>query len=430
MKKIETKYLILGNSTAAISCVESIRSLDKEGSVSMVAAEKERAYSKPLISYLLCGSITPKQMYYRPRDFYENNRINALLGSEAMKIDAAHYMVTTATGEEITFERLLIATGGRPILPDIPGIRSEGVFTFFTWKDAENVRKFIQRRKVNHAVVVGGGLIGVKTLEALLKLGVKTDVVEKAPRILATILDDEAGRIVDKRLADDGVEIHCGTTVSKILAVDDLTYGVRLDNNREIECEMVVFAIGVRPDTRLAEEAGIKTGKGIIVSNRMETSFPGIYAAGDVTQSYDLTTGVARNIALFPSAYRQGKVAGINMAGGNMEYPGGIVMNSVSVCGLPIISVGDIQGEGMDTEIYSRLDEKSSIYKKVLVKNDRITGVLFVNQVDRVGIYTGMIKSGINVSEIRDMLLTEEFGVLTLPKEYRKYVISGVGIEI
>jgi NAD(P)H-nitrite reductase large subunit len=118
------------------------------------------------------------------------------------------------------------------------------------------------------------------------------------------------------------------------------------------------------------------------------------------------------------------------MAGGDVEYPGGIVMNSISICGLPVISVGNVLPDGEESEIFSKLDMKNSIYKKVVLKKDKITGALFVNQVDRVGIYTGIIKSGINVAEIKEMLLTEGFGLLTLPKEYRKYVVSGVGIEI
>lgn len=430
MKRIETKYLIIGNSTASVSCVEAIRSMDKQGAITLIASEKEHTYSKPLITYLLKGLISPERMYYRPNDFYKTNRINAILGSEIKGIDVSSSNAKTATGEEIIFERLLIATGGAPVLPQVPGIESEGVFTFFTWKDAENVKKYIQRRKINHAVVVGGGLIGLKTLEALLDLGIKTDLVEKAPHVLGAILDETAAEMVHKRLADANVGIYCRTSVQEILTINELTSGIRLENDREIDCEMVVFAIGVKPNTRLLTESGIKIDKGIIVNSRMQTNFPNIYAAGDVTQSYDLTTGTNRNIALFPSAYKQGRIAGINMAGGDVEYPGGIVMNSISICGLPVISVGNVLPDGEESEIFSKLDMKNSIYKKVVLKKDKITGALFVNQVDRVGIYTGIIKSGINVAEIKEMLLTEGFGLLTLPKEYRKYVVSGVGIEI
>jgi NAD(P)H-nitrite reductase large subunit len=404
--------------------------MDKQGAITLIASEKEHTYSKPLITYLLKGLISPERMYYRPNDFYKTNRINAILGSEIKGIDVSSSNAKTATGEEIIFERLLIATGGAPVLPQVPGIESEGVFTFFTWKDAENVKKYIQRRKINHAVVVGGGLIGLKTLEALLDLGIKTDLVEKAPHVLGAILDETAAEMVHKRLADANVGIYCRTSVQEILTINELTSGIRLENDREIDCEMVVFAIGVKPNTRLLTESGIKIDKGIIVNSRMQTNFPNIYAAGDVTQSYDLTTGTNRNIALFPSAYKQGRIAGINMAGGDVEYPGGIVMNSISICGLPVISVGNVLPDGEESEIFSKLDMKNSIYKKVVLKKDKITGALFVNQVDRVGIYTGIIKSGINVAEIKEMLLTEGFGLLTLPKEYRKYVVSGVGIEI
>lgn len=430
MSKINTRYLIIGNSTAAIACVEGIRSMDSEGEITLVSDEKEHTYSRPLISYLLAGDIEKDRMYYRPDDFYEVNKILALLGTKVVKIKPGSNTVFTDDGNEIHFEKCLIATGGKPFVPPVENSDAEGVFTFLSWEDADAVKSHIEKNQVKQAVVVGAGLIGMKTVEALLALGLKVHVVELAGFALSTMLDETAARFVHERLEERGVELHFNTTVSKIDLRKDSVCGVKLENDTKIPCEMLIFAIGVRPNIALVKDAGINTDRGIIVDESMQTNHPDIYAAGDVTQGYDVLLGEKRPIAIFPNAYRQGKTAGINMAGGDAVYTGGMSMNSVSVCGLPTISVGIINPDDDESEEIVRLDREQKTYKKIILRDDRVIGAVFVNDVDRSGIITGLIKSEVDISGIRDVLLTDGFGLLMLPREYRKYVVSGVGIEV
>jgi len=429
MKKIDAPYLIIGNSTAAVACIEGIRSLDPEGPIALLSREERHTYSRPLISYLLGEEISEDRMYYRAMDFYKKNNVRAFLGCEATKIDAGKKTVHSSDGREFSYEKLLIATGGTPITPDIPGMESEGVFHLYSWKDAEEIRSCIRTRKVKKAVVLGGGLIGIKATEALLALGVGVELVELAGHVLVAMLDESAAGIVHKALGEKGVRVHCNTTVSEIRSSYGAASGVTLDSGVNLPCELVIPAIGVKPDTALAGKAGIETDRGILVDEGMRTGVPDIFAAGDVTQGYDRVLGVSRPIAIFPGAFRQGRIAGVNMAGGGETSSGNMAMNSVSVCGVPTISVGMIRPVEGCREI-RRMDERAGSYKKIILRDGRVVGAMFVKEVDRAGIYTGLIRSGVDVSEIQDDLATDDFGLLRLPREYRKYVVSGTGIEL
>ena len=430
MSRIDSKYLIIGNSIAAIAGVEGIRSIDQHGEILLISSEPEHTYSRPLISYLLAGEIDEKSMFYRPAEFYEKNRVRALLGCEAVQVADESNTVFTAKKDQIRFEKLLIATGGAPIVPDIPGDRTDGVFTFLSWKDAAQIRKFIQNRKARNAVIVGAGLIGVKLMESLLALNLKVHVVELAGHALSMMVDENAAQLAHKKISGKGVNLYCNTTVAQVLTQYDVVSGVRLENGVRLDCDILIFAIGVRPNIAIVKNTGIKTDRGILVDERMQTSAPDIYAAGDVTQGYDFLLGENRIIPIFPNALRQGRIAGVNMAGGNQSFPGGMAMNSVNVFGLPIISVGFLHPPGPDCEVLSSLDAAKSTYKKIILRDNRIIGLILVNDIDRAGIYTGLIRSKLDVREICDKLMTNNFGLITLPKEYRKHVVSGMGIEI
>lgn len=428
--KNRSPYLIIGNSAAAMGGVAGIRGRDADGLITIVNREQRGAYYRPLISYLLGGKVDEGKMPYRPSAMGESN-LRLLQGVEARRIDVGGRIVETADGQSLGFENLLVATGGRPIVPkDLPGREAEGVFTFTTWDDAEKVRDFIEENEVKEAVVVGGGLIGLKCVEALTALRIKTTIAELAERILSTAFDETASQLALNSLKKAGAEVRCSTTASRILTKEGKVAGVALTDGTEVSCSLVVFTIGVAPEKSIVEGTAIRTDRGILVDSSMRTSVEGIYAAGDVAQAEDLLSGEKRCIAILPLAYRQGFIAGSNMAGGEAKYEGGLVMNAVDVCDLPTISVGMTSPQGEGYEVLSVLDEKAPVYKKIVLKDDRIVGAIFVGQIDRAGIITGLIKKRISVSGFKSLLLTDAFGLLSLPAEYRKHLVSGMGTEV
>jgi NAD(P)H-nitrite reductase large subunit len=431
MKNANQKIVVLGNSTAAVGCIEGIRENDGTSQIVLIAKEPEHAYPRPLISYLLGGEVDDSRMTYRPTDFYKRNRVEAHLGLEATGIDVEKREVLTTDGKRYAFDKLLIGVGGLPIVPPLKNANTTGVFTFTTYQDAREIKAYIKARKVETAIVVGGGLIGLKSAEALHKLGIKVHLVELADRILSITFDEEASRISREQLEKNGVSVRCGTTVDEIKVSGGVVSGVKLKDGTVLECGMVIFAIGVRPNLKIVQGTSIQTNKGIVVDEHMETSIKGIYAAGDVAEAADALYGGKRPIPIFPNAYRQGKVAGKNMAGEPMAFEGGMPMNSVDVLGLPTISVGITAPQ--DPEGYEMLSKKSDnpvSYRKIVLKDNRIVGVIFIGDIDRAGIFTGLVKNRVDASQFKDLLLTDDFGLISLPREYRKHMVSGEGVVL
>jgi len=424
-------YLIIGNSAAAMGAVEGIRSVDPDRPITIVARESQHTYSRPLISYLLARKVGQAHMFYRDPDFYQRNNVRAMLGVEVVRVEPDERAIETSDGRRLPFEKLLIATGGRPLLPgDVPGVASKGVFTFTTWDDVTNIEAYIEQTCVRRAVVVGGGLIGLKATEAFVELGIKTAIVELADHLLGTSLDQTSSKLVTKQLEDAGIAVHCGDAVSTIEHTDERASGVALRSGTKIPCDLVILAIGVAPNTDCVRGSDVAIARGIVVDNTMQTSVAGIYAAGDVAQAPQLLSSEKRAIPVFPNACRQGYVAGANMAGSRRIYKGSISMNSVDVFGLPAISIGIACPDGDGYEVLSDVNEERRTYKKVVLRDEKVVGAIFVGQIDRAGIVTGLIREGITVSDFKDLLLTEGFGLICLPAEYRKHMVSGLGIEV
>lgn len=422
-------YLIVGNSTAAISAVESIRHYDHEGTIAVVSGEPYPAYCAPLISYVLAGKIPESQINYRPGNFYEKLRVTAHLGHAVTELRPAEHQVVLDDGASLEYGKLLVACGGTPIVPDLPGVDAAGVFTFTRYGDVNQVRAWVKEHGVQDAVVIGGGMIGVKAAEALEHMGLRTTMVELLDRILAQALDERGSSLAQRALEKDGIRVLTSRGAKAIESEDGRATGVRLDTGAVLPAQMVIMAIGVRPNTKLAAEAGACVNRGVMVDDHMRTSLPDIYAAGDVTEGYDPLLGESRPIAIWPSAFLQGAVAGANMAGEDTVFKGSVAMNSIQVCGLPTISVGLTDPAKAD-EILEYNSPDGQNYRRLFLRDDRVIGAVFVGDIDRAGIITGLIREGLDVGEFKQKLIARDLGLLSLPKEYRKHKVMGPGIEV
>jgi NAD(P)H-nitrite reductase large subunit len=421
-------YTIIGNSAAAIGAVEAIRGHDRRGEIVVVSKEPYRVYSRPLITYLLAGQIAEDHMFYREKGFYKRNKIRTFLENEVEAIQPEQRRLLLKGGETLNFEQLLIAVGGSPIVPQVEGVHLKGVFTFMSWDDAEEMRRYMEEHSVESVVVIGGGLIGLKAAEALMALGLEVTVVELMDRVLSVTLDKKASEIVERQLKSRGIRLITENTVEKILDNHNRVEGVILKDQRGINCQMVVFGIGVLPNINLVKDTSIRFDKGIQVDDHMETNVSGIYAAGDVVEIPDMLLETVRPIAIWPNAYKQGWIAGSNMAGIPKRYEGSFAMNSIDICGIPTISVGMTQASENGFDVLQQFDRKKETYKKIIMKDGVIVGAIFVGEIDRAGIYTGLIRESIDVSGFKDILLREDFGLICLPKEYRKHLVRGEGI--
>lgn len=413
----QSKYVIVGNSTAAVAAIEKIRDYDRDGKVTVVSDERHCSYSRPLITNYLAGKIKDKDMCYRNQDFYKKNKVTALVGRKAVALDTKRKRARLDNGRKVSYDKLLIATGGRPFVPLIKGVDKKGVLTFTTWDDAVRLKKMIPN--IRDVVVVGGGFIGLKTAEALAEVGLKVVIVELLDRVLATMLDKRASLLLEQQLKKNGIKVIINNTVVEVLGDGDAT-GVRLKDGKELACQAVVVAIGVSPSVELVKGTKIKVNKGIIVNNQMQTNVADVYAAGDVTEAPTLLARQSQVIPIWPDAYLQGTIAGSNMTGNYLNYPGGLNMNSVDVFGLPAVAVGQGIISDKGYEIISKYHPKDKIYKKIVLRNDVVIGSIFVGDIERAGIITGLIKDKTNVKSFKKDLLKDDFGYISLPKNLRE----------
>jgi NAD(P)H-nitrite reductase large subunit len=412
----KTKYLIIGNSAGGIGAAEAIREVDRVGTITIVSDEPYPAYSRPMISEYLAERCPIERMLYRPADFYEKNSIRAILGEKVAQVDFDEPSVKLASGRTLAWQKLLLATGGLPIVPKIEGIGLKGVFTFTKLDDARAIDAFLDQytRKVR-AVVIGGGLIGVSVTEALVKRGIDVTIVEMKERILNTILDEEASALEEKALAQAGVVVITGHTVDKIESYwPGEATSVSLDDGRLIPCDMITIAIGVQPRLELASDSGIKIHRGIVVGRHMEASIPDVYACGDVAEAYDFIYRENRLTPVWPNAYTGGRTAGLNMAGMPAEYPGGTAINAMKYFRVNIVSAGMLTPPDNSYEVIS--EKHGDIYKKVVLKDGIIVGMVFASDIEKSGIIYNLMKDRVNVDSFKEALVADDFGLASLPE--------------
>lgn len=418
-------YVIIGNSASGIAAIEAIREYDGKNKITVISDEPYLNYSRPLISYFLGKKVSLESISFQEKDFYKDNKVDLILNNKATKLDLRKKYVILADGRKIPFDKLLITTGGAPIIPEIKGRNFNGVFSFTTLSDAQKIEKYIKANKVKKAVVLGGGLIGLKATEALIELKIKVTVVELTDRILSATFDKKASGIIEAALEKIGCKSITNNTIAEIKGKNSKVKEVILKDKKKIPTELVIVAIGVKPNIELVKNRAINTNKGILVDNFMQTNIKDIYAAGDCCEARDLLLNTNRPIAIWPVAKRQGKISGYNMAGLKREYQGSFAMNSVELCGIPTISVGESCPEKEGYQVLEYFAPEKSIYKKIVIKNKRIISVIFVGDIERAGIYTSLIKDKVDTSGFKENLLKEDFGLISLPKEYRKHLVTG-----
>jgi NAD(P)H-nitrite reductase large subunit len=411
------RIVIIGNSVAMVGAVEAIRKYDTSSEIVVISDETYHVYSRPLISYYLGNLVSEEKMIYREKDFYRKNKVETVFGIKAISIDERKKEVYLENGDSISFDKLLIATGGKPIIPPVEGLNKKNVHTFIKMDDAKKLKE--AAKPGSKAVIVGGGLIGFKAAEGLHHLGVDVTIVELADRILSTILDAEGASLVSQSLQNDGIKIITGTTVDKIIG-DEYVKGVLLKNGQELEADNLIIAIGVVPNVDVVKNTSISINRGILVDNTMKTSVEDVYAAGDVAEGYDMLVESNRVVPIWPNAYMQGEIAGYNMIGINKSFKGIFPMNSIGYKNTNMITAGITNPQQEEFEIISKIDHNRKYYKKFVVKENRLVGFILINDIDRAGLFTGFIKNETDITPFKKYLLNDDFGFIYLPKKLRK----------
>lgn len=406
------RYVIIGGSAAAIGCIEGVRSVDKTGEIILITGETEWNYSRPLISYLLEGKTTRDKMWCRPDSFFTRNGVTVKAGVLATALDAGDRSVRLSTGERLAYDRLLAATGSRPFVPPIPGLETvERTFCFQTLSDASALAAAL--RPESRVLILGAGLTGVKCAEGIRGLCAQIAIADLAPRVLPAVLDDTAAAMVQARMEEKGVRFYLNDSAAGFRGNT-----ARLQSGTELEFDVLVTAVGVRPNTQLVADAGGAVDRGILVDGRCATTLPDVYAAGDCAQGYDAVSGEKRMLPLWPNAVLQGETAGINMAGGRADYTQGIALNASGVFGLHMVTAGSYEGESFTVQ-------RDGSYKRLVTADGVLKGVIMVGDVSRAGIYTDLIRKKKPLSEIDFDLIRESPQLMAFSQKDRRVQLGG-----
>jgi NAD(P)H-nitrite reductase large subunit len=415
-KEIKMRYIIIGGSAAAISAVETIRSIDRDSRIDLFSDEPTPLFSRVLLPYYIAEEISKPLLNFRSADFFEQNRITPHLGVRIEQISVDSKIVKTKEGDSYPFDKLLIATGGNPIIPPIQGINKEGISTLKTMADAET----IYRLKGKKAVVIGAGSVGVESSISLKRRGMEVTLLEQLGHILPTVFDEEAASIIQKRIQNLGIRTITGEKALQFTGNGHVRSVVT--DSREIECDMVVLAVGIKPAIELAQNSGIEIGTlgGIKVNSQMMTSVSDIYAAGDVAETYDITRDSYWINAIWPCAVEQGHLAGLNMVGRETLYEGSFRRNSIgNFIGVPAISMGLTHAETCSTceggEAFQEIKRRTKdTYKKIIIKNGHLVGAILVGQTQKAGLFHILLKKRISVSDYIPVLMNRSLNFIDL----------------
>ena len=405
------QYVIIGNSTAAVAAAEQIRRNDGKGKITMISDEPYHTYGRPLISYYLLGKTDAERMKYRPSDFYERNRIDTIFSKRVEKIDAEKKKVLLSDGKKIGYDKLLVATGSRPFNPPMEGIGSVSCkFNFMTFDDALALENVLSPDK--RVLIIGAGLIGLKCLEGIADRVREVAVVDMADRVLPSILDEYGASLVRHELEEHKATFYLSDSVQKFEG--NTAY---LKSGKEIAFDILVVAVGVRPNVELVKDAGGKVGRGILTDDRQETSLKDVYAAGDCTESYDITAQTSRILALLPNAQFQGACAGANMAGGEVHFTNAVPMNAIGFFGSHILTAGSYFGD-------TYVEKSGDTYKKLFYSENKLNGFILVNKPEKAGIYTSLLRNATPLDEVDFEALKKEPALMAFSAQYRAEKLS------
>jgi NAD(P)H-nitrite reductase large subunit len=359
----------------------------------------------------VAGTIPRERLLYRERDFHETSdvKLHAGVGFRAVNLDIGRQQVECDNGTTVDYDRLLICTGSSAKLPSNLPRDIEGIHVLRNIADAEKIKE--QTRNARSAVVLGAGLIGIKAATALNASGVQTTIVARSNRILSQMIDSEAAQILTKRLREKKIAVLLGTDVSEVQSVDNKLIGVKTDDGLRIECQLLIAAKGVSPNTAWIDSSAIEKRWGIKTDPHMRTNQENIFAAGDVAEAFDIVLDDHTVNALWTCAVEQGRIAGLNLVDKTTPYNGAVGMNSLNVCDVPLISFGITAPEDESKfQIRAFSQPEKNKYKKIVLGNDRrIKGIILVGKIGNAGVLLSLIQRRVDVSPFEDELLSDRF---------------------
>jgi nitrite reductase (NADH) large subunit len=401
MKKM--KLVMIGNGMAGVRTLEELIKIAPDlYDITVFGAEPHPNYNRILLSPVLAGEQTIPEIVLNPLSWYSDNAITLHLGKIVTQVDRIRRIVRAADGTEAAYDRLLVATGSTPFMLPVPGKDLAGVIGYRDIADTEAM--IDAATKYRHAVVIGGGLLGLEAANGLMLRGMKVTVVHIAPWLMERQLDDVAGGLLRKSLVDRGLDFMIGAQTDSLLGDDDgRVRAVRFKDGTEVPAQLVVMAAGIRPNTALAESAGLLCQRGIVVSDTLQTVTDArVYAVGECAAHRGIAYGLVAPL------FEQAKVCATHLAMfGIGRYTGSYVSTKLKVTGIDLFSAGDFMGgDGCDEIVLS--DPQGGVYKKLVIKDDKLVGACLYGDTVDGSWYFKLLRDGRSIGDIRDRLMFGE----------------------
>jgi nitrite reductase (NADH) large subunit len=395
------KAIILGNGVAGTMTARTLRELDSSAEIMIISQERYPYYPRPNLIDFLAGDLPLERIFAFPADWAAKQRIEIQLGKEVTGLNPARMAVEVDRKEWVQGDKIVLATGASPLLPGIPGIDRKGVFSLRTLDDALSLLEFLARGP--EVVILGGGLLGLEIGRAILNRGLKqVTVVEYFNRLLPRQLDEIGARLLQSQLEKMGLRFLLGKEAVEISGQETVSQ-VKFKDGSSLSAGAVVIASGIKPRLELASTAGLAVNRGVLVDDYLQTSQPGIYAAGDVSEHR------GRIYGLIPAAFDQARVVAYNLAGQIRKYEGTVPANTLKVAGIFLTSAGQILPEGEGFEVLTRLDEEHGLYKKLVLKDGQLVGAIWLGSKKGSVEITRLVQARKNPGPYKSDLLADDF---------------------
>jgi NAD(P)H-nitrite reductase large subunit len=399
-------YVIIGAGAAGMAAAAAIRQQDAAGRITVLSAENDRPYYRPLIPFLISGQKDPAEMALEGFGPFMADRVDIRLKARATAIDTQRQVVNLDSGQELVYDKLLIATGSSPNIPEV--VEKQDIAGIYTLRTLADARLIAQRSKAAQQVVMlGGGMLNVKAAFALLALGLDVTLVEIRESVLPWLMEADAAALIHHALVKAGLKVITGCTLRRLrYELDNGIRRVELSNGEELACQMLIIGIGVQPNVSLLESTPLGSDQGAIIDHNCACSVENIYAAGDVAVTINPATGSGVRTGLWTHAVDMGRCAGLSMAGQSSEYTGSYgILNATQVADVPFVSMGIVHTA--DTDYEAHVFATRQAYRKIVFSpnGDRLIGALFVGDIAGAGLYRHMIQQRMPVADIKSHII-------------------------
>ena len=401
---LQARYLLVGSSHAALEALAAIRMHDAEGSVLLATRDPAPPYSPTVLPYVVSGKSDPERVRLRGAQYFDQQNVALRCGSALASLDTAARVARFADGEQVEYERLLLATGASPAIPPIAGLKQVPFHVLRTLEDAVRLRTALCSAK--QAVVLGAGLIGMHAAENLVNAGAETTVIEMRSQVLPGYFDAQAAGLIAQAFAQRGARVLCGQSVMSV-APRENGFALKLPGGERIPGELLLVATGVRPAIDYLAGSGIAADQGILVDRRMRTSAANIWAAGDVAQAASFYRDAPVVNGILPNAVEQGRVAGMDMAEdpGAKDYRGAVPINTYHFFGRQALSVGVDSVDGGETSVH--FDAQTGRYRKIVLRDNRLAGIFSVDMPFDAGVMVELVLRRVDLGPVKQAFLDD-----------------------